>query len=32
MSSSWEFVTAISLPKWQNIEVHFETFSIEMRI
>lgn len=32
MSSSWEFVTAVSLPKWQNIEVHFETFSIEMRI
>lgn len=32
MSSSWEFVTAVSLPKWRNIEVHFETFSTEMRI
>lgn len=32
MSSSWEFVVAISLPKWQNIEIHFETFSAEMRI
>lgn len=32
MSSSWEFVTSISLPKWQNMEIHFETFSTEMRI
>lgn len=32
MSSSWEFVAAVSLPKWQNIEIHFETFSAEMRI
>lgn len=32
MSSSWEFVVTISLPKWQNIEIHFETFSTEMRI
>lgn len=32
MSSSWEFVVAISLPKWQNMEIHFETFSTEMRI
>ena len=32
MSSSWEFVVAISLPKWQNMEIHFETFSAEIRI
>lgn len=32
MRSSWEFVVAISLPKWQNMEIHFETFSTEMRI
>lgn len=32
MPSSWRFVTAVSLPKWQNMEIHFETFSTEMRI
>lgn len=32
MSSSWGFVTAVSLPKWENIEINFEVFSAEMRI
>lgn len=31
MFSSLAFVTAISLPKWENIEINFEVFSIEMR-
>ena len=32
MSSSWGFATAISLPKWENVEINFEVFSAEMRI
>lgn len=32
MSSSWGFVTAVSLPKWENVEINFEVFSAEMRI
>lgn len=32
MTSSWEFVTAIGLPKWENVEINFEVFSAEMRI
>ena len=32
MSSSWRFVTAVSLPKWENIEINFEVFNIEIRI
>lgn len=31
MSSSWGFVTAVSLPKWENVEINFEVFSVEMR-
>lgn len=31
MSSSWGFVTAVSLPKWENVEINFEIFSVEMR-
>lgn len=32
MSSSWGFVTAVSLPKWENVEINFEVFGAEMRI
>lgn len=32
MTSSWGFVTAVSLPKWENVEINFEVFSVEMRI
>lgn len=31
MTSSWGFVTAVSLPKWENVEINFEVFSVEMR-
>lgn len=31
MTSSWVFVTAVSLPKWENVEINFEVFSVEIR-
>ena len=32
MTSSISFITAVSLPKWENVEINFEVFSVEMRI
>lgn len=31
ITSSCGFVTAVSLPKWENVEINFEVFSAEMR-
>lgn len=32
MISSWRFVTAVSLPKWENVKINFEVFNIAIRI
>lgn len=31
LNMSSRFVTAVSLPKWENVEINFEVFSVEMR-
>lgn len=31
MTSSWVFVTAVSLPKWENVEISFEIIGVEIR-